>query len=102
MNPIIRETHKQFVHTMHPSPMKEGLTATTAQCDTHTPIHGPRQVPEDADASPKATNTSDLLADVLAHLDDAIGIYEREEAGSVPFSLLDGHRSCSFELPLCA
>jgi hypothetical protein len=48
-------------------------------------------------ASPKASITSQLLADMLAHMDE-LKIWERPEDSPTPFLLLDGHHS-RMELP---
>lgn len=42
--------------------------------------------------SPKASITSQLLADMLGHM-DAMNIWERTETSPTPFLLLDGHHS---------
>jgi hypothetical protein len=47
--------------------------------------------------SPKASITSQLLADMLGHM-DGMKIWDREEEGRRPFLLLDGHHS-RLELP---
>ena len=56
-----------------------------------------KEVPCFIDCSPKASITSQMLADMLAAI-DGLGIYNREEGGPIPFLLLDGHHS-PLELP---
>ena len=56
-----------------------------------------KEVPCFIDCSPKASITSQMLADMLATI-DGLGVYEREEGGPTPFLLLDGHHS-RLELP---
>jgi len=47
--------------------------------------------------SPKASITSEMLADMLSKIDCA-RVFAREQDGPKPFLLLDGHHSC-FEIP---
>ena len=55
-----------------------------------------KQIPCFIGTSPKASITSQLLADILAHL-DRHGVYDRS-TGKLPLLLIDGHHS-RFELP---
>ena len=50
-----------------------------------------KEIPTFVSCSPNASITSQILADMLAFIDN-IGIYEREE-NKIPFLLLDGHHS---------
>ena len=51
-----------------------------------------KEIPSFIGCSPNASITSELLRDMLAHIDN-LGVYERTPNGPTPFLLVDGHHS---------